>query len=141
MADNNLKQKPDDYWRHKLTSEQFAVLRGKGTEQPFSGDLLEENRSGMFVCGACGTPLFKSESKYESNLPGLLGWPSFAEAVSSDAVELARDSSHGMERTEVLCGMCGGHLGHVFDDNTSPTGKHYCINSASLNFNAAPESE
>ena len=134
MKDQDLKNVPEEYWKEKLTSEQFKILREKGTEAPFSGDLLEENRDGMFVCGACGTALFKSETKYESTLPGLLGWPSFSDAVSNEAIELRKDKSYGMDRVEVICATCGSHLGHIFDDPSSPTGQHYCINSVSLNF-------
>lgn len=117
-----------------LTDEQKAVLFGKGTEPPFSGKWLYNNDSGMYVCGACGTELFTSANKYESRTPGLLGWPSFSDVASSDAVELVEDTSYGMHRTEVICKKCGGHLGHVFDDDSSPTGQHFCINSCSLDF-------
>ena len=88
----------------------------------------------MYTCAACGAQLFASDQKYESDLPGLEGWPSFGEAVSRHTVELRPDDSHDMSRTEVLCANCGGHLGHVFDDASSPTGKHYCINSVCLGF-------
>ena len=124
----------DDEWKDKLTSEQYYVLREKGTEAPFSGKLLNETGTGDFICGACGALLFKSDSKYDSSIPGLMGWPSFADVASSDAVELVEDNSLGMHRTEVICKNCGSHLGHLFDDESSPTGQHYCINSASLNF-------
>lgn len=134
MDNRSMKNKPQEYWRDKLTPEQYKVLQEKGTEAPFSGKLLAENHGGVFVCGGCGTELFKSETKYASALPGLLGWPSFSDAISSDTIELINDTSHGMERVEVVCATCGGHLGHIFDDHTSPTGKHYCINSVSLDF-------
>lgn len=129
------KSLPDDEWKKKLTPEQYRVLREKGTEAPFSGKLLHEKGTGNFVCAACGALLFKSDTKYDSTIPGLMGWPSFADVASSDAVELAEDNSLGMQRTEVMCKNCGSHLGHLFDDASSPTGQHYCINSASLNFN------
>lgn len=124
-----------DNWKDKLTPEQYHVLREKGTEPPFSGKLLSENRPGVFSCAACGTELFSSSAKYESSVPGLEGWPSFSDVLDSGAVKLQDDSSLGIHRTEVVCAKCGGHLGHVFDgDNASPTGQHYCINSAALGF-------
>lgn len=124
----------DDEWKKKLTPEQYHVLREKGTEVPGTGHLLHNEKTGDYTCAACGQVLFKSDSKYESTLPGLIGWPSFADPATNDAVELRPDSSLGMERTEVVCKNCGGHLGHLFDDPTSPNGQHYCINSASLDF-------
>jgi peptide-methionine (R)-S-oxide reductase len=127
-------QLSEDEWKKKLTPEQYHVLREKGTEAPFSGKLLNQDSNGDFVCAACGAVLFKSDSKYDSTIAGLEGWPSFAEVAAGDAVELTDDSSFGMHRTEVTCKNCGSHLGHLFDDESSPTGKHYCINSASLNF-------
>jgi peptide-methionine (R)-S-oxide reductase len=110
------------------------VLRQKGTEAPFSGKLLQNTATGEYTCLVCGAVLFKSDAKYESNSLGLAGWPSFAEIASSDAVDLVPDNSWGMERTEVVCKTCGSHLGHVFDDADSPSGKHYCINSCALDF-------
>lgn len=124
----------DDEWKQKLTPEQYHVLREKGTEVPGTGKLLHNDKTGDYTCAACGQVVFKSDTKYESTLPGLIGWPSFAEAAGNDAVELKPDSSLGMERTEVICKNCGGHLGHLFDDPTSPNGQHYCINSAALEF-------
>lgn len=124
----------DVEWKGKLTPEQYHVLREKGTEIPFTGKFLQHHADGMYACVACGTPLFSSDSKYESDIPGLAGWPSFAEVAGSDAVELKDDDSFGMHRIEVVCKTCGGHLGHVFDDPGSPTGKHYCINSVCLDF-------
>lgn len=124
----------DDELRQKLTPEQYHVLREKGTEAPFSGTLLANKETGEYKCQVCGTVLFKSDAKYESNMPGLAGWPSFAEVASSAAVDLLDDNSLGMHRTEVVCKTCGSHLGHVFDDTDSPSGKHYCINSCALDF-------
>jgi len=124
----------DDEWKAKLTPEQYHILREKGTEAPYSGKLLQNDKTGDYTCGACGAVLFKSNSKYESDVPGLAGWPSFADVASSDAVELEADNSLGMSRTEVICKNCGSHLGHIFDDASSPTGQHYCINSAALDF-------
>ncbi|HZL08058.1 MAG TPA: peptide-methionine (R)-S-oxide reductase MsrB [Candidatus Dormibacteraeota bacterium] len=124
----------DDEWKAKLTPEQYHILREKGTEAPYSGKLLQNDKTGDYTCGACGAVLFKSDSKYESDVPGLAGWPSFADVASSDAVELEADNSLGMSRTEATCKNCGSHLGHIFDDASSPTGQHYCINSAALDF-------
>jgi peptide-methionine (R)-S-oxide reductase len=117
-------------WREKLTPEQYAVLREKGTEMPFSGALLHEKRAGMFACAACGAELFRSGTKFESGT----GWPSFTEPANRGNVELREDRSHGMIRTEVLCKRCGSHLGHVFPDGPGPTGDRYCINSVCLTF-------
>lgn len=124
----------NDALRKKLTPEQYHVLREKGTEAPFSGKLLENKATGEYSCLVCGTVVFTSGAKYDSNTPGLAGWPSFSEVAGSAAVELIDDTSWGMHRTEVVCKTCGSHLGHVFDDDTSPTGKHYCINSVALDF-------
>lgn len=126
----------EEDWKKRLTPEQYRVLREKGTETPFTGKLLNEKRDGIFKCAACGRELFKSDTKYDSTIPGLAGWPSFADVAASDAVELADDNSLGMHRTEVICKNCGSHLGHLFDDDSSPTGKHYCINSVCLDFNS-----
>ena len=117
-----------------LDDEQLSVLRDGGTEAPFSGKYLKHDAKGMYTCAACGAELFTSDQKYESDLPGLEGWPSFGAAVNQKTIELLPDNSHGMNRTEAVCANCGGHLGHVFDDSSSPTGKHYCINSVSLGF-------
>jgi peptide-methionine (R)-S-oxide reductase len=117
-----------------LTEEQKHILFDKGTEAPFSGALLHNDKTGVYSCANCGAPLFQSDTKYESNMAGLAGWPSFADAVSNDAVILADDTSHGLHRTEVTCANCGGHLGHIFPDDSSPSGNHYCINSAALDF-------
>ncbi len=118
----------------KLTPEQYRVLVEKGTEAPFSGEYLQNSAKGTYVCAACGSILFASDSKYESDQPGLQGWPSFADVAAKGAIELVPDNSWGMQRTEVICKKCGGHLGHLFDDASSPSGQHYCINSCSLNF-------
>lgn len=131
---SDMRDKTDEYWKEKLTPEQYHVLREKGTEAPGSGKLLQNNDTGDYTCAGCGTILFKSDSKYESTTPGLIGWPSFGDVASSDAVELKEDNSLFMKRTEVVCKTCGGHLGHLFDDSSSPTNQHYCINSCSLSF-------
>lgn len=123
----------DDELKKRLSPEQYHVLREKGTEAPFSGELLQNTKTGDYQCAVCGNVIFKSGAKYESTQPGLIGWPSFSEAVK-DSVELKDDTSWGMHRTEVVCKTCGSHLGHVFDANDSPSGKHYCINSCALDF-------
>ena len=128
------KTMTDEDWKQKLTPEQYHVLREKGTEIPGTGKYLNHDENGDYTCAACGTVLFKSDTKYESTMPGLIGWPSFSEAADSGAVKLADDDSLGMQRVEVTCATCGGHLGHLFDDPSSPNGKHYCINSAALDF-------
>lgn len=114
-------------WKEQLTPEQYAVLREKGTEAPFSGALLHESRSGTYNCAACGNALFSSETKFDSGT----GWPSFDEALPG-ATKLVEDNSHGMRRTEVVCARCGSHLGHMFDDGPTKTGKRYCLNSVCL---------
>lgn len=124
----------DDEWKQKLTPEQYRVLRQKGTEYPGSGKLLHNDKTGEYTCAGCGNVVFMSDTKYDSTVPGLIGWPSFSEAAGNDAVELRPDDSLGMSRTEVVCKQCGGHLGHLFDDPSSPNGQHYCINSVSLDF-------
>jgi peptide-methionine (R)-S-oxide reductase len=120
----------EQQWREQLTPDQYAVLRQKGTEMPFTGELLHEKREGAFSCAACGAELFRSGTKFESGT----GWPSFTEPANHENVELKRDLSHGMIRTEVLCKRCGSHLGHVFPDGPGPTGDRYCINSVCLTF-------
>lgn len=121
----------DEQWKEKLTPEQYAILRQKGTEAPFTGELLQNKQSGMYTCAACGAELFDSRTKFDSGS----GWPSFYDVARSDTVKLVDDDSHGMHRIEAQCAKCGGHLGHVFDDALEqPTGQRYCINSASLCF-------
>lgn len=123
-------QKSEEQWREELTEEEYRVLREKGTEPPFTGTLLDNKDSGMYVCAACGQELFASDTKYESGS----GWPSFYAAFKRANVKLEDDLSHGMHRVEVLCSRCGSHLGHVFPDGPAPTGDRYCINSVSLDF-------
>lgn len=125
----------DDEFRRKLTPEQYRVLREKGTEAPGSGEYVDFYEDGSYHCAACGQLLFKSQSKFDSTMPGLIGWPAFSELATSDAVKLVPDNSLEMERTEIVCSNCGSHLGHLFEgDESSPTGQHYCVNSAALNF-------
>lgn len=124
----------DADFKHKLTDEQYRVMRQKGIEAPGSGKFLNHNEKGMYTCAACGNELFSSDSKYDSTEPGLIGWPSFSELVNNDAVKLVPDDSFMMHRTEVVCAKCGSHLGHVFEAGDSPTGQHYCINSVCLGF-------
>lgn len=126
---SNDKQK--DEWKEKLSLEEYEVLRNKGTEAPFTGKFLHTKEKGTYVCKACGNVLFPSDAKFDSNAPGLSGWPSFDQALPG-AVKFEHDQSYGMNRTEVLCANCGSHLGHLFEDKEAKTGKHYCINSVCL---------
>lgn len=124
----------DEDFKKRLTPEQYRVMREKGTEAPFTGKYFNHNESGLYSCAACGAELFNSGSKYDSNIAGLAGWPSFYDVAKAGAVELCDDNSFGMKRVEVVCANCGSHLGHLFDDHTSPNGQHYCINSVALEF-------
>jgi peptide-methionine (R)-S-oxide reductase len=124
------QDKPDAEWKKQLSPTQYAVLREKGTERAFTGEFWDHHEHGTYKCAGCGAELFESDAKFDSGC----GWPSFSQPKVEANVEEARDASHGMIRTEVLCAKCGGHLGHVFDDGPRPTGLRYCINSASLTF-------
>jgi peptide-methionine (R)-S-oxide reductase len=121
----------DKEWKSKLTAEQYNILRQKGTEAPFSGTLLHNDKNGDYTCAACGKVVFSSETKFDSGS----GWPSFYDPANTKAIKLVEDNSLGMHRMEVNCANCGGHLGHVFNDAPDqPTGMRFCINSAALDF-------
>lgn len=144
---DKFKNKSEEEWKRDLTHEEYRILREKGTERPFSGEYLNNKEDGIYVCRGCGTEIFSSDTKFNSDT----GWPSFFDVIdkakprkarSPDSpkgefggnVLLQKDNVHGMKRTEVTCANCGGHLGHVFPDGPIPTGKRYCINSVSLDF-------
>ena len=122
--------KSDAEWQKQLTREQYEVARGKGTERPFCGLLLDNKLNGVYACVCCKLPLFSSESKFESGT----GWPSFFKPVANENVVNETDTSYGMRRTEILCRRCDCHLGHVFEDGPPPTGLRFCVNSESLTF-------
>lgn len=122
--------KSDTEWRTLLTPTQYQIARGKGTERPFCGTLLDNKRQGVYACVCCGLPLFVSKAKFNSGT----GWPSFFQPIASENVVTARDVSHGMTRDEILCARCDAHLGHVFSDGPRPTGLRYCVNGESLVF-------
>lgn len=128
MSDKVVKS--EEEWKKVLSPQQYQVLRGKGTEAPYTGKYYLHTEKGIYVCAACGTELFRSDTKFDAGC----GWPSFSDVVDSSKVVYTKDMSHGMARTEITCAKCGGHLGHVFDDGPAPTGLRYCINSVSIDF-------
>lgn len=120
-------EKTEAQWKIELGEERYRILRGKGTERPFTGKYNLTTANGTYTCGACHTPLFKSNSKFDSGC----GWPSFDESIDG-SVEYIKDTTLGMLRTEILCATCGSHLGHVFNDGPTQTGQRYCVNSLSV---------
>lgn len=130
-------QLDEQQWKERLTPDQYRILREGGTEPPFINMYVHEKRDGIYRCGACGAPLFSSETKYDSKS----GWPSFWAPISEDAVQYREDRSFGMVRVEVLCGTCDSHLGHLFDDGPQPTGQRYCMNSLAMELDPKDESD
>ncbi len=131
MEDQEFKvTKTDAEWKADLSSKQYNVLREKGTEIAFTGEYWKNYNDGIYHCAGCNTPLFNADTKFKSGS----GWPSFWKPINKENVKVVIDKSHGMVREELVCGVCGGHLGHVFNDGPKPTGLRYCINSASLDF-------
>ena len=128
-------EKSDEEWRRLLTPAQYEISRGKGTERPFCGNLLDNKKEGVYSCVSCGLPLFASAAKFNSGT----GWPSFFQPIASENVSEHADRGYGMIRTEILCARCDGHLGHVFDDGPRPSGLRYCLNSESLLFTPREE--
>jgi len=125
------KTPPEEYWKQKLSPEQYHILREAGTEAPFSGKFYKTFEDGMYHCFACGQALFSSDTKFDSDC----GWPSFDKSIAGN-IKLFEDNAYGMHRVEVRCSNCGSHLGHVFEDGPTDTGKRYCINSIAINFTA-----
>lgn len=127
---NDMSKMNDEYWKSKLSPEQYEVLRNKGTDKAFSGEYDKHFEEGNYKCAGCGEVLFSSETKYNSGC----GWPAFYAPSENDKIKVELDKSHGMIREEIICNNCGGHLGHVFNDGPLPTGQRYCVNSTSLDF-------
>ncbi len=131
MSDSPLKN--DEYWRAKLSEEEFRICREKGTERPFTGEYCDTKQAGTYLCRCCGEPLFDATAKFDSGS----GWPSFYAPVQEQAIDESRDISHAMVRTEIVCAKCHCHLGHVFPDGPAPTGLRYCVNSVSIKLDPA----
>lgn len=123
-------KKTKEEWKKILTPEEYKILREKGTGMSFDGEYFDNKKEGIYLCKGCKNKLFSSKEKYDSGS----GWPSFKEPISNDNIEIKSDMRYGMNRAEAVCSRCGGHLGHVFDDGPKPSGKRFCINSLSLDF-------
>jgi len=136
-TDTNKVVLNNEEWKKRLSPEVYHIAREKGTERPWSSKYEHSTEIGTYYCAVCGNALFESDTKFESGC----GWPSFYKPISKSSVIYEQDNSHGMHRTEVMCGRCGSHLGHVFDDGPPPTGLRYCINGVVLDFNKAKEAE
>lgn len=136
-TDSSAVNLSDDQWKKILPADVYRIAREKGTERPWTSPFEKSNEVGTYYCAACGNPLFKSDTKFESGC----GWPSFYEPISKTSIIYTEDNSHGMHRTEVQCGRCKAHLGHVFDDGPPPTGLRYCINGVILDFKKAKDAE
>jgi methionine-R-sulfoxide reductase len=138
MNTDSLKvEKTEEEWKKELTPEQYRVLRGKGTEAPFTGKFYLHKDKGVYVCAACGNELFSSDMKFDSNC----GWPSFDREIEGGKIITKKDTTYGMVRTEIICARCGSHLGHIFDDGPTETGMRYCVNSVSLDFKDSTETD
>jgi methionine-R-sulfoxide reductase len=127
---SNVANRSEEAWKKVLTPEQYHVLREKGTDRPFTGKLTYHKEKGVYTCAACGNELFTSDMKFDSEC----GWPSFDREIEGGKINTQRDTSYGMVRIEIMCAKCGSHLGHIFDDGPTITGKRYCVNSTSLSF-------
>ncbi|HEX4852099.1 MAG TPA: peptide-methionine (R)-S-oxide reductase MsrB [Puia sp.] len=136
-SDSSKVNLSEDEWKKILPKDVYDVARRKGTERPWTSPFEQSKEIGTYYCAVCGNPLFRSDTKFESGC----GWPSFYEPISKESIIYARDNSFGMERTEVMCGRCKSHLGHVFEDGPPPTGLRYCINGVVLDFEKAKDAE